>query len=653
MSHLQVNQSISASVFEIQKYFIAKQTLRNSTEAEDIVQDAYIKAFQSLYMLKDYEKFKPWLHKIVVNKCKDYLKKKKPDLFTDLPAGQQDKEDLDFESTLQNETLEYQPDDMLDRKAMVEIFNEIFSELSPEQRLCIILFYREQHSVSEIADMLQISEGTVKSRLNYGRKKVKACVEQYEREGLKLYSGMPIVLWALRNHGGEQITIPAGMLPNILSSAGAGGTAAITGTAGAAGGMHSAAGKVAATVSAGIKTKVIAGVVAAAVAIGGVTTVAKSVSLHQEQKQAEAAYAELLAGNLYAGDMERNYYAYLDLDQDKIPELLISDQGNQMWSNYELYRMADGEARKYDYGSNYADTFYLVNEKILFTSSRAEGTIYTAVTERGIQKNVYTKTYINYNGAQTYTTSGDSMPIYYYKKTGDKPEIRMLITEEITETEYNQYSNTADGVITQDGFVKQIEPIAFQKNELRGSKEDVAAETAELEHLLKVAELFRAEPGDTFVEPNDYESAAAFFGLSYLDDPAFLPEDTDWETGDSDFVVYDLESVKAFFRDQAGLNRFYGLPEYTGTVDWEKDQYAVYQKDGKLYIMFEGLGELYLDSAELISYQENGDGTATAIFQRINDIGRMDRPDRYNSKLVVQRNEKNGLQIKEFVKIME
>ena len=53
----------------------------------DIMQDAYISAFRNLKQIEDPKRLKSWFNCIVANKCKDWLKKKKPQLFSDIPTG--------------------------------------------------------------------------------------------------------------------------------------------------------------------------------------------------------------------------------------------------------------------------------------------------------------------------------------------------------------------------------------------------------------------------------------------------------------------------------------------------------------------------------------------------------------------------------------
>lgn len=625
--------------------FIARQTLRNQDDAEDVVQDAYIKAFKSLDMLKEPDKFKAWLNRIVTNKSLDYLKKKKPALFTDMPVQIQDKEELDFESALYNETEEYNPEDMMDKQAMVEIFDEIFASLSPEQRVCVILYYREQMSIAEIAETLQVSEGTVKSRLNYARKYVRAQVEAYEKDGLKLYSGMPIILWVLRNHGGEEIAAPDTLLSNILSSIGTMGTtsSASIGSTAAVGTKTTIVGKtVASTGLAAIKTKVIAGVLAAAVAVGGGTVAVKEISHQNEIKNAKEAYESLMASRVYAGEIDRNYYTFLDLDQNEIPELLVTDEVRPIWTDYEYYRYRDGEVYKEEYGSNYAGTFYIANDTALVTSSRVWGNTYMTLGENGIQIEAYTKTNRDLTtGENLYLTTGDINSWKYYRMTTTEANYENLLAEEITESEYQHFNNTDEGVIENDGYVKTLEMVVFEKNTYR---DDVEANEQELINLLGVAEVFRNDAGDAIVDECDFTSAAAWYGTEWNADSYFFPARIEnIDSAGYEVLVYKREDVEEFFKDTVGLNDYIKLPEYTGDINWNDDWY-VYELDDEIYIVLDGIGGWSPSDAKMLSYHENGDGTATAVFE----CKRWYDGEIFNAKLTVQRNDRGGLQIKEY-----
>ncbi len=292
------NQDAMSQMYQLtyhRVYRTVKSMIQDEDTVLDIVQDSYIKAFQSLDQLDKPENFCAWMNRIATNKAKDYFKKKKPVLFSEIVT--EDDEELDF----QDDRSENLPEAVIDRKETTRLIDEILSTLSEEQRIAIGMFYYEQMSVAEIAEALGCSENTAKSRLNYGRKKVEVKVRDLEKQGTKLYSlaPLPFLLWLFR------MDADAAMLPGEVSQAAhiwsairasatesaAAGTstagassAAISnaGTSTAANSAASAAAKVA--VGEGLKAaggnilagKILAGILAVSVVAGGVTIAVKS-----------------------------------------------------------------------------------------------------------------------------------------------------------------------------------------------------------------------------------------------------------------------------------------------------------------------------------------------------------------------------------------
>lgn len=137
-------------------YRIAYTILENDADAQDAAQNAVEQAYVSLDRLKDRAKFRPWLMRILKNECYIILRTKERVIpFDELPE----------ESA--------EPFDALDLKTA-------FSKLSPESRLCIMLYYYEGYSVSEIAAFLNEPEGTVKSRLSRARKSMRQDLSDQE-----------------------------------------------------------------------------------------------------------------------------------------------------------------------------------------------------------------------------------------------------------------------------------------------------------------------------------------------------------------------------------------------------------------------------------------------------------------------------------------
>ena len=175
-------------------YRVIKVLVKEEDTVYDLLQDTYVKAFTRLDQLQDADKLVPWLKMIANNTAKDWLKKSKPVYFTDI-SSKSDTEDISFEETIEDERLDQNPEMAMDQKEVSRLVMEILDQLPEDQRMVIGMFYYEEMSVRDIAATLGISENTVKSRLNYGRKKIKELVLDLEKKGTKLYSVAPLAFF--------------------------------------------------------------------------------------------------------------------------------------------------------------------------------------------------------------------------------------------------------------------------------------------------------------------------------------------------------------------------------------------------------------------------------------------------------------------------
>lgn len=96
---------------------------------------------------------------------------------------------------VEDERIDRQPELSYDKAETSRLVQEMIDTLSDEQRMCVMMFYAEEMSVKEIAQTLGISENTVKSRLNYGRKSIKEKVLELEQKGTKLYAIPPFTFF--------------------------------------------------------------------------------------------------------------------------------------------------------------------------------------------------------------------------------------------------------------------------------------------------------------------------------------------------------------------------------------------------------------------------------------------------------------------------
>ena len=190
-------------------YKMVQILVKDHDTVNDIIQDTYIKAFSRIDQLHNPSKLLPWLKMIATNTAKDWLKKSKPVLFSEM--GKDDTSDgQTFVENLENERIDQNPELAADEKEVRRLIMEILDQLPEDQRLVIGMFYYEEMSVKDISSALDLSENTVKSRLSYARKKIKEHILELEKHGTRLYSMAPFTffrqiqkIWLLCSRSGR------------------------------------------------------------------------------------------------------------------------------------------------------------------------------------------------------------------------------------------------------------------------------------------------------------------------------------------------------------------------------------------------------------------------------------------------------------------
>jgi RNA polymerase sigma-70 factor (ECF subfamily) len=128
---------------------IAWLILRNDSDAEDAVQDSVVAAWRQWRQLRDYSRFGAWFGRILVNRCRDRLRRAERTRSVDLSAS------------LAGGSGEFdQADRRMDMAAA-------FDRLNADQRIAIVLRYWADLTVDDIGRRLNIPSGTVKSRLHH------------------------------------------------------------------------------------------------------------------------------------------------------------------------------------------------------------------------------------------------------------------------------------------------------------------------------------------------------------------------------------------------------------------------------------------------------------------------------------------------------
>lgn len=168
-------------------YFLARNMVKSDEDAMDIVHDSYICVFQSLDNIKNAAGFKSYLRTTVANRCKNYLKKKKPLYLSDMTEDGTELELEDTDGVI--------PGELVGNEDVIECVRRVVESLPEEQRMCVILRYYDEMSLQEIADTLEVSLGTVKSRLSRASKKMRDEIERLEKEENKKFRCIIPFFW--------------------------------------------------------------------------------------------------------------------------------------------------------------------------------------------------------------------------------------------------------------------------------------------------------------------------------------------------------------------------------------------------------------------------------------------------------------------------
>lgn len=141
-------------------YHVSRSMLRSDADCADAVQEALVRAWQKRGTLRSMDKFKPWMLRILVNTCKDMLRRQSRQRFV----------------SLEEETAAVEPPEA------PAALGRAIDSLKPEWRVVVILHYLEGYSIADIAQVLRIPSGTVKSRLKNARDRLSVLIKEEWKE---------------------------------------------------------------------------------------------------------------------------------------------------------------------------------------------------------------------------------------------------------------------------------------------------------------------------------------------------------------------------------------------------------------------------------------------------------------------------------------
>ena len=153
------------NLYQHKLYQICYRMLGNKQEAEDIAQEAFVRAYINLHSYDQKRKFSTWIYRIATNLCIDRIRKKKPDYYLDAEVAGTDGLDM-YSQIAADEKL---PEDVVAQMELQDRIQYEISRLPDKYRSVIVLKYIEELSLQEISDILDMPLGTVKTRIHRGR----------------------------------------------------------------------------------------------------------------------------------------------------------------------------------------------------------------------------------------------------------------------------------------------------------------------------------------------------------------------------------------------------------------------------------------------------------------------------------------------------
>lgn len=154
---------------------IVFRMISNAADRKDLCQDVFLKVYQNLAGFRHESKVSTWIATIAYNTCINYLQKKKVSLFDDHTP-----EDESLENISGNHML---PDEFVEERDIASRLQNEIGKLDAHFRTILTLYHLDEMSYNEIAQIMDLPEGTVKSYLFRARKRLKKrLMSKYQKE---------------------------------------------------------------------------------------------------------------------------------------------------------------------------------------------------------------------------------------------------------------------------------------------------------------------------------------------------------------------------------------------------------------------------------------------------------------------------------------
>lgn len=155
---------------------LAMQITKNHEDANDVMQETFIKVYQSIHTFRQEAAFETWIYRIAVNEALNFVKRRERRRESSLETT--DESEFNTE-TLRKAEINNNPEIQAEKAELRHWVTKAVNSLSLKHRIVVILHELEGLTHAEIASILNCSEGTVRSRLHYARKQLRSLLKPY------------------------------------------------------------------------------------------------------------------------------------------------------------------------------------------------------------------------------------------------------------------------------------------------------------------------------------------------------------------------------------------------------------------------------------------------------------------------------------------
>ena len=182
-------------------YYSLGGTNKFQDEAQSITQDSLRKAFEKLSLLKDDDKFAPWMYTILNNSIRDYFRSNKNKDYQTNTFSELDSEDFrdNYEESIADDSVAFNPEANMNTELIAQGLRECLDQLPDNQRFALMMQMYQQLTTKEIAKQMEVEENTVKSWIRRAKLSIKDRIEELRSQNKSFYgiAPLPFLAWML------------------------------------------------------------------------------------------------------------------------------------------------------------------------------------------------------------------------------------------------------------------------------------------------------------------------------------------------------------------------------------------------------------------------------------------------------------------------